>query len=567
MAMQARIGTKIYGMVAMLLLGCIVIAALGQWAMNSYENHVREIVNASDRAFLGEKVNGGIYSVVMDSRGVYMARSPAEVTKFATPLLKTLSDLEQQISAWRALVPAGQTQKMNELDGELRRFIAFRRELVSIGETKGNPSAREFGDNDVNRANRQLLGKQVAEFAEANRQEITVLRTNLSEFGDQLRMAIFATTAIGILLGALFSILLVRRSVTAPIERLRNATTTLASGALDGVTLDLDRCDEIGEMAAAIDVWRNNALAAREQVAKIEADRRARAARAAEILALTADFDAAAKATVTELVSSATGLEESAVSMGGVAERTAARANAVTGASNQASEHVQTVSTAVGQLSVSIEDIVNLVEASKGVAETATQEASRTDALVQTLASSAQKIGDVIKLIEDIAGQTNLLALNATIEAARAGEAGKGFAVVANEVKHLATQTARATGEIAAQIEDVQGQTVQAVAALAEISATIGRVKEISGSIAAAVGQQTAATQEIGRSVADVSRRTDDVVANASEVLGAAREADEASEVVSKAASGLLSQARALQGAVHGFLEKIASASSEDAAS
>ncbi|PKU25518.1 methyl-accepting chemotaxis protein [Telmatospirillum siberiense] len=565
--MNWRIGTRIYAVVAMLSLVSIVLAVIGQWAMQSYERHVRDIVIASDRAFIGERINGDIYAVVMDSRGVYMARSAAEVEKFAVPLLKTLDDLEKQADAWKALTPESQKSRMAELDTELRRFVAFRKELVQIGRQQGNPAAREYGDNDQNRVNRQKLGKQVAEFAEAHNREITFLRDDLTKFGRWLEMLIMGATIAGIITGVVLSVLTVRRSIVAPFHRLKEATITLAGGALDGVTLDLGRRDEIGEMAAAVDVWRRNALTRREQVAEIETDRRARAERAVQVRTLTREFDGMAGATIKELVASASALEKSAESMGNVAERTAARANAVTQASNLASDNVQAVSVAAGQLNSSIREIAALVEASQDVAEAATAEASKTDALVQNLAGSAQKIGDVIKLIEDIAGQTNLLALNATIEAARAGAAGKGFAVVANEVKHLATQTAQATGNIASQIAEVQTQTVEAVAALGEISSIIAKVKEFSGSIASAVQQQTAATQDIGRSVQGVSECTGDVAANAGEVLDAASAADEASTVVSEAAGILLTRARSLQDGVQGFLSKVGEISRKDESS
>ncbi len=254
--MRWKIGTRIYAVVTMLSLVSIVLAVIGQWAMVSYEGHVEAIVNASDRAFHAERVNGDIYAAVMDSRGLYMARDAAEVTKFATPLLKTLDDLEREAAAWRALVPADQTRKMDEMGSELGKFVAFRKELARIASQQGNPAARDFGDNDANRINRQNLGKQVAAFAAANNHDISLMRDELSRFGRWLRMALSCATAIGIAAGACLSVLLVRRSITTPFRRLKEATITLAGGTLDGVSLDLRRGDEIGEMAVAVDVWR-----------------------------------------------------------------------------------------------------------------------------------------------------------------------------------------------------------------------------------------------------------------------------------------------------------------------
>ncbi len=257
------------------------------------------------------------------------------------------------------------------------------------------------------------------------------------------------------------------------------------------------------------------------------------------------------------VASAATELTASAASMTQNAETTAQQAAQVVNAAERASNNVQTVASATEELSASILEISRQVSQSSQVAQAAVSEAARTDEIMQSLVLAAGKIGDVVKLINAIASQTNLLALNATIEAARAGDAGKGFAVVAGEVKSLANQTARATGEISTQISAVQAATSNAVSAIQGIGGTISHISEIASAIAAAVEQQGAATQDIARNISEASQNTASVTRNIAQVTDAASEAGHTAHEVLMASTELSRQSELLTTKVEKFLIEV----------
>ena len=272
------------------------------------------------------------------------------------------------------------------------------------------------------------------------------------------------------------------------------------------------------------------------------------------------DFDRTMDTTLGEVATAAGGLQSTAQALASNAETGSRQAMAVSAASEQASTNVQTVAAAAEQLASSIAEIGRQVSESARTTQRAVEEANQTHTLVQALADGAQRIGEVVKLINDIASQTNLLALNATIEAARAGEAGKGFAVVASEVKSLANQTAKATDDIAVQISGIQEATAKAVSAIEAIRSTITGVNEISTTIASAVEEQDAATKEIARNVQQAAAGTSEVTANISGVNQAAGETGRGADAVLAASSVLGKQADALRAEVRRFFETVRAA-------
>ena len=354
---------------------------------------------------------------------------------------------------------------------------------------------------------------------------------------------------------------LIVASVSRPIAAMTGAMKRLAEHDMTAEIVGLGRGDEIGRMADAVRIFKDSMIEADQLRAEQEQQKkRAEQDRRQTMLDLAAKFEASVGGIVGGVTSAASEMEATAQSMSATAEQTNRQSLTVASAAEQAAANVQTVATAAEELSASIQEIGRQVAQSTKVTDNAVQEARRTDAVVQSLAASAQKIGDVVKLIKDIAGQTNLLALNATIEAARAGDAGKGFAVVASEVKALANQTGRATDEIADQIGQIQQATQQAVAAIQGIDATIGEVSHIAAAIAAAVEQQGAATQEIARNVQQAAQGTQEVTSNIAGVKEAASMTGAAAAQVLGAAGDLSRQSTHLSTEVGRFIDGVKAA-------
>jgi methyl-accepting chemotaxis protein len=350
------------------------------------------------------------------------------------------------------------------------------------------------------------------------------------------------------------------RSITRTIAGLHQAMHQMAEGDTAATVPFTDRGDELGIMARDVEVFRKGLIKARHLTDAQAADAAAKVKHAQRLNGLTHSFEEDVSGVVRSVASSATQLQATAESVSEVAGKTTTRSSQIYNRANAITHGAQTVAAATEELSASISEIRRQVATAASASRDATDEVARTNDLVRGLALSSDKIGEIVQLINDIAGQTNLLALNATIEAARAGDAGKGFAVVANEVKGLASQTAKATGEIATQVAAVQEETSKAVAAINSIGGVVDKVREISASIATAIEQQGAATQEIARNVQDVAQQAGDV---SQDLAGLDQEAnltgDAASQVLS-AARELATRSEELQGKVSVFLSDVKTA-------
>ncbi|MDD1536020.1 MULTISPECIES: methyl-accepting chemotaxis protein [unclassified Bradyrhizobium] len=371
----------------------------------------------------------------------------------------------------------------------------------------------------------------------------------------------FGYVCLAVLVVVLAASFLIGRSVTGPLARITALTERLAAGDSAFEVPYIDRRDEVGGLAKALAVFKDNASAVRQMHAEQEEmKRKADDEKRKAMTDLAGKFEASVQAVVRDVFNEARAMQQAAQGMSETANKASDRASFVASACQQASSNVQTVASAAGELSSSISEISQRVAQAASVADKAAADGQRTNDTVQGLAAAAHKIGEVIDLINQIASQTNLLALNATIEAARAGEAGKGFAVVASEVKSLASQTAKATDEIGAQITAIQAETNQVVGNIESIRATIMEVNEISSSIAAAVEEQGAATQAIAHSVQEAASGTDQVSQNISGVTDATAATGQAAGLVLQSSGRLTQKLQSLENEVSTFVAGVRAA-------
>jgi methyl-accepting chemotaxis protein len=440
-------------------------------------------------------------------------------------------------------------------DAYIQKFSATRNAVLAAATTGRYPlTGREWVDQSG-----AAIGT-IVKLVNATSASARTAADDLS--ASSFRHAAFFLALMILAIGAsILSFGILSRRVVRPLRAMTAAMEKLADGENAIDVPGLGRADEVGQMAAAVQIFKHNMieanrLRAQQEQAKAHADIDKKAA----TNKLADEFEASVRSIVQTVSSASIELQATAQSMSTTAEETSRQATAVTKASEQASANVQTVAAASEQLSSSISDISRQVAEATQIAGHAVEDAGRTNANVQALADAASKIGEVVTLINDIAGQTNLLALNATIEAARAGEAGKGFAVVASEVKSLAGQTAKATQDIASQIKSIQGATANAVKAIETITDTIGRINEITTTVASAVAEQGAATREISRNVQQASAGTAEMSANITGVTAAATETGSASTQVLGAARELTQQSQALRAEVDHFIARVRAA-------
>ena len=353
----------------------------------------------------------------------------------------------------------------------------------------------------------------------------------------------------------------VTRSVVKPLSGLKARMATLSAGELAADVADTDRPDEIGEMARTVQVFKDAMVETeRLRAEHLEVERRQLQQRKADMNKLANAFETAVGQIIETVSTASTELEASANTLSKSSERAQTVTNKAAAASAEASTNVRSVAAASEEMASSVNEISRQVQISAQIAGDAVGQAQKTDVRMNQLSKAAGRIGAVVELINTIAGQTNLLALNATIEAARAGDAGRGFAVVASEVKALAEQTAKATGEISQQINDIQSATQDSVLAIKEIGTTIGRISEISSTIAAAVEEQGTATQEISRSVQRAAQGTATVASNITDVQRGASETGSASSQVFSAAQSLSHESNRLKLEVGKFMGTVRAA-------
>jgi methyl-accepting chemotaxis protein len=514
----------------------------------SYKN----AVDATEAAALGAEM----YQIIAD----------AEINRALDETAKDWAD--KKTEAEQDLAKVGATANTEAEKAAMAEAKAAYDRLIATFENEMLPKLK--ATPDLTQEMRDLDGKideEAAALAAAMQKfrDLQIAEANQSDVVFDARGADGALHSMilsGIAIVLAFAIaFLLARAIVRPVKAMTAAMGRLSSGDMTAEIPGTERKDEIGEMSQAVLVFKNSMVEA-ERLRQDQERQKAEAAaqRKADMARLADQFEAAVGGIVKTVASAATELRASAQSMSSTAEETNKQAQAVASASNEAATSVQTVAAAAEELSTSVDEIARQITQSNDVASKAVREAETTNSEVAGLATAAQRIGDVVRLIEEIASQTNLLALNATIEAARAGEAGKGFAVVASEVKTLATQTGKATEEISGQIAAVQSATQNSVTAIKGIGETIRSISTISGTIAAAVEEQTAATREIARNVQQAAQGTSEVTENIVSVSQAANDTGAAAGQVLGSAEELSHQAELLRGELSRFIEVVRAA-------
>jgi methyl-accepting chemotaxis protein len=546
------------------MMGLVAVVALALLSLISWnagnavvratnENHVmlEQSQRLSDlRVSTIELVLAGMDSIIDADEG-YVYDERLEVMDSSVDALRDSQEMIQNVAD-----RIGQPElaaEVAELTNTIDRVV--RQELVQAIEARAGEEAYAGFDDDIDEFGEGLVDI-LAEMEDRIGVMLRESGTRLSESADESSQG--AVTAGLIFVAVLIAFLyLTGSTITRPIAYLTTVMEKLADGDLK-VEIETGRRDELGKMAVAVQVFKDNA----GEKVRLEQEQEASKQRAEEekrqtMMEMADRFERQVKQVVDGVSSSATEMQATAQQMSATAEETTQQSASVAAASDEATANVQTVAATAEELSASIAEIGRQVNQSATIAANAVDEAETTNDTVQGLAEAASKIGDVVNLINEIAGQTNLLALNATIEAARAGEAGKGFAVVAGEVKNLANQTAKATQDISEQITAIQNETNDAVGAIERIRDVITEVNEIATTIATAVEQQGVSTQEIARNVQQAARGTQDVNQNIESVSKAAGETGAAANQVLTASQEMSRQAEGLRGEVDKFLQEV----------
>ena len=559
MLAKYSIRTKITAVVAFLLVAMSLMGALNirqMYAINS------STIDITTNWLPSIRVLGELRAATITYRAIVrshlLASDEAGKQLQEDLLAKWINNTNNARKAYEPLITTAEERALyDEFSASWAEYLAGVKEVLALSRKNEDKEARLL------HAKASLAGVHADETLQKdvllNNKGADAAGSQAAEsFGDAIKM-VLASLLVAIILGIGAAILLVR-DVSAGIKSIVAPMQALGNGDLTAQVPHQGETTEIGSMANTLQVFKDALVAkkASDEAAAIDADAKIR--RGQRVDNITREFETLIGELVGSLSSASTQLEASAGNLTSTAERAQKLTTVVAAASEEASTNVRSVASATEEMASSINEIGRQVQESARMATDAVDQARKTNDRVSELSKAAARIGDVVELINTIAGQTNLLALNATIEAARAGDAGRGFAVVASEVKALAEQTAKATGEIGQQITGIQAATEESVNAIKEISGTIEKLSEISSTIASAVEEQGAATQEISRNVQQAAHGTQQVSSNVTDVQRGAGETGAASSQVLSAAKSLSGDSNRLTLEVGKFLNAVRAA-------
>jgi methyl-accepting chemotaxis protein len=553
---KLSISAKLYAIFALMAITTVALSVIAVSTARHHAALTDEFESANAGTWNVERVNGLIYAVVMESRGVYMSSDMATSKLYADGIVNFNKQIAKVIEDWKKSVRTDDAELFAAFSQRIAKFIEFRNELARLGSEVSPAAGREWGDNEANRSVRKALNSDLDKLTQLYEKRAHRVYNEIDTGIDKTAAWLSLFAALAVML-AIAGATVISRNVAMPIAEITRITEQVAAGE-SGVSVPYgDRSDEIGALARTIGVFQQAMRHNEELNRTVIGDANSRTRRQEQMSGEISQFSADVEATLSDLGRISDQMLEASTQLAGAADDASAKTARAEAASLEASSNVRDIASAADELSASVNEIDRQVGQSNAIATKAVSEAERTNLAVKELDEAAARIGDVVKLITDIAEQTNLLALNATIEAARAGEAGRGFAVVAGEVKALAGQTSRATEEIGAQIAGMQRATVRSIEAITAIEHTIREMGNISGAIAAAVTEQGAATAEIARSVETAARRTVDTANEVNLVGSATNDTRSSAGIVKSVADDLGQVAGRIRGQVDAFFERL----------
>ncbi len=556
---RLSISTKLFAIVSFLFLVIATIGGIAFLQMRAINAAAQDIQSQwlPSVRWIGEmRVQSARFRAVLRDHLIVLDVERADVDK---NLVARKADFEKAAKAYQPLISSPAERELaDQLEKQWQSFISASDEVQSLANKGDVAAAKDVNARKVVPVGR-AMDATLAKLVELNDRGAEVAgRSAEATYWNAIRlMTVILGGAIILGLGAAIFVV---RDISRGIGSILKPMGRLTDGELSVEIPHQGENTEVGRIASALQIFKEGLIAKKASDNAANADAAAKTARAQRISTATGKFEAMIGELVGSLASASSELETSASTMTKTSDLTMSLSDSAASASRTVTENIQAVAAATEEITSSVNEIGRQVHEFSRIAGTAVSQAQKTDQSIAKLSLAAGRINDVVKLITEVAEQTNLLALNATIEAARAGEAGRGFAVVASEVKALATQTAKATSEISAQVADMQSVTADTVTAIREISSTITQISEVSSAIAAAVEQQGAATMEIARNVQQSAQLSTQVAAEVTEVSHGSSQTSSASGQVMAAAQSLAGESDRLKREVEKFLDTVRAA-------